>query len=129
MSDQLKKGNILIILFNLSGSNQGGAQRRYINLFKFLQTKKLDNYYLLMNSSLFKACMDDHLFNSYKNVLAIPVKYERFNANKYDNLNRSNQNKKVSGFRRIAGGIKYFVKLFLAWFFLNFQLLKIMHVV
>jgi glycosyltransferase involved in cell wall biosynthesis len=125
MSDHLKKKNILIILFNLSGSNQGGAQRRYINLFKFLQTSEKDNYFLLMNSSLFKSCLDDDLFNSYKNILTLPVKYERFKTNSHGILNKITLNKEVSGIRRKAGHFKYFVKLFFAWFFLNFQLLKI----
>lgn len=111
--------NKLIILLNLSGSYKGGAQRRYINLFKHLQNTR-DDYFLLMNKSLFDACMQDGIFKSEKNILVQRVLFETKNKNtvsvvQNEKTIESTRQKKQSTIITQLGSFKYFVKLLIAW--------------
>ena len=67
--------NKLIILLNLSGSYKGGAQRRYLALFKYLQQISKNDYFLLLNDALYRECFKDHILTDSKNIISIPVKY------------------------------------------------------
>ena len=118
--------NKLIVLLNLSGSYKGGAQRRYINLFKTLQ-KERDDYYLLMNSSLYAACFHDGLFDSNKNIIVRKVKFEKFTSNSQHTIIVSNSKNTIthSLLRRKLGAYKYFIKQIISWTIYNVTLLRV----
>jgi glycosyltransferase involved in cell wall biosynthesis len=67
--------NKLIILLNLSGSYKGGAQRRYLALFNYLQQINKNDYFLLLNNTLYEECFKDNILTNYKNVLCVHIKY------------------------------------------------------
>lgn len=118
--------NKLIVLVNLSGSYKGGAQRRYINLFKELQ-KTRDDYYLLINKSLYKSCSADGIFDSNKNIIVLPVKFERYSHNiKNSHLFSNKSSKSPNIFRSFLGGNKYFLKQLFSWILYNIDLYGIL---
>jgi len=126
MSDYIiDRHNKLIVLLSLTGSYQGGAQRRYINLFKYLQSNNKEEYYLLMNNSLYEECKKNLVFPSYKNIITIPVKYEQLNLNRKHTSVISDKNNKVSKTLKFLGRRKYFLKLLISWVGFTFNLLKI----
>jgi len=120
--------NKLIILLVLTGKYQGGAQLRYLNLFKELQ-KKRDDYFLLLNKSLYDACIRDGILTSTKNIIVTPIKYEQFDDQEENILNDINSGKKTkkknSLFRIFLGRRKSFIKQFTSWLIFNISLLKI----
>jgi glycosyltransferase involved in cell wall biosynthesis len=123
--------NKLIVLLNLSGSYKGGAQRRYLALFNYLQNNNQNDYFLLLNDSLFKECFNDHILTVNKNVICIPIKYGRIVLPKKKqsivirSKNRSTGLKQKSRLYHFFGLISSFLKQFKAWTGYSFQLMKI----
>jgi glycosyltransferase involved in cell wall biosynthesis len=116
--------NKLIILLNLSGSYKGGAQRRYISLFQELQ-KTRNDYYLLLNKSLYKACMADEILVSDKNVIVLPVMFEYANKIKNNHTIFHHKSKTPNKLRSFLGKYKYFLKQLLSWLRYNVDLYQI----
>ncbi len=118
--------NKLFIFINLTGSYKGGAQRRYINLFKELQNSHND-YYLLINNSLYNSCIADGVLVSDKNIIVLqPLLNEIYQLKK----NISNdiphaQRQTKSRFRIVLGKNKLFFKQLVTWYFFNLSLFKI----
>ena len=116
--------NKLIVLLDLSGRNNGGAQRRYLNLFKILNSIYID-YFLLINKSLYDSCIDDCTLKPSKNIIVRTVRFEQYE--------KTEQNKNFSDlpfakkrkFRFFFGTVKGFIKLLISWFFFNVSLYKI----
>ena len=123
-----QKNNKLIVLLVLTGSYQGGTQRRYLNLFKFLQEKR-DDYFLLINRGLYTSCINDGILTSNKNIVVVNIKFEVLNEeenhgyleSKFDKLNI----KKRNVGRLILGRLKSFCKQFFSWGIYNYQLFKV----
>jgi len=67
--------NKLIVLLNLSASYKGGAQRRYLALFNYLQFIKRDDYFLVINDSLYSECFKDKILIDHKNVIIVKIHY------------------------------------------------------
>lgn len=117
--------NKLIILLNLSGSYKGGAQRRYINLFKHLQ-KTRDDYFLLLNKSLYDSCKRDGIIESDKNIIVIKVWFDSRNVNtikarKVTQVVNRSKHKIANPLRNKLGAIKYFIKLAVSYVNYNFK--------
>jgi len=121
----IERHNKLIILLSLNGSYQGGAERRYINLFKYLQTINAEEYYLLMNKSLYEECKKNFVFQSAKNIIYIPVRYEQFNMNKTRSWIIPDKIHKLSKIFKFLGRRKYFLKLIISWIGFTINLLII----
>lgn len=102
----------LIILFNLTGSYKGGAQKRYLSLFEYLQKNNSD-YFLLLNKSLYNNCRKDNIIHNNKNVIRLSIKYEIAESikcdNKLNNVAKISNNRK-SKLRYLLGPFKYFLK-------------------
>jgi len=65
--------NVMIILLNLRGTYVGGAQRRYINLFRYFQEAGMNQYYLLVNNTLYNSIIQDGLLQENNNLFKIRV--------------------------------------------------------
>jgi len=123
--------NKLIILLNLSGSYIGGAQRRYLALFNYLQENNKNDYFLLLNDTLFEECFKDQVLTNRNNVLCVPIKYGRRVPQKKKNnsLNRNTNYitdlKQRSRLYNFLGLLSSFLKQFKAWTGYSLQLLKI----
>ena len=118
--------NKLIIFINLTGSYKGGAQRRYINLFKELQNSHND-YYLLINKSLYKSCIADGVLVTDKNIIVLQPLLNEISKPKSNISNETAQaqSQTKSRFRIVLGKNKYFFKQLVTWFFFNISLFKI----
>jgi len=118
--------NKLIVLLSLSGSYIGGAQRRYINLFKELQKNQKDDYYLLINKSLYETCIEDGIFKNDKNIIVKKVLFEHKEKEIEIKEKKSYKTQKVKNNRLkiILGDYKYFIKQLITWFFFNVSLYK-----
>ena len=123
--------NKLIVLLNLSGSYKGGAQRRYLTLFNYLQKINRNDYFLLLNDALYEECFKDHILTDRKNVLCIPVKYgrkihpkerEQFIKWKYKLYELPKQRSKLYNF---LGSVSSFIKKFRGWISYSSKLIKI----
>lgn len=120
--------NKLIILFNFSGSYKGGAQKRYLTLFKYLQATS-DDFYLLINSSLYESCMEDGILESDKNIIFIPIRYQKKAKNQL--ITKRNDSVVISPdvtfgvIRKWGGEIKYFIKCFFSCFEYSIRLYRI----
>lgn len=65
----------LIIILELSGDFKAGAQKRFLNLFRYLQTNR-DDFYLLINESLYINCFKEGILCSTKNILVVSLKFD-----------------------------------------------------
>jgi glycosyltransferase involved in cell wall biosynthesis len=123
--------NKLIVLLNLSGSYKGGAQRRYLNLFNYLQKKDQKDYFLLLNDTLYEECFKDHILTDRKNVLCVPVKYGRvLDQKKKTSLMSGMTNytefpKQRSNLYNFIGSVSSFIKKFRGWISYSIKLIKI----
>lgn len=126
-----KSKNRLIILFNLSGSYKGGAQRRYLALFNYLQQINSNEYYLLLNDYLYEECMNNHLLKDSKNILSVSIKYGRVKpALENDRITNFNNSllgaiRKKSKLYILLGSISSFFKQFKSWTNYSLKLIKI----
>lgn len=125
--------NKLIVLLNLSGSYKGGAQRRYLALFSHLQKNNRNDYFLLLNNTLYEECFKDHILTDTKNVISIPIKYgiklsSRITINHLNaNVNFSEERirDKKSAFYNFLGGISSFLKQFRGWVSYSIRLMRV----
>lgn len=119
----------LIILINQAGTYKGGAQKRYIQLFKYLN-KGNKEYYLLMNDALYYNCIKDGILEPSDNLLHSPVLFEskvELNSNLTatkirsisSSLNKSNY------VRSLLGKLKYFLKCFMSSVIFGFHLMSL----
>lgn len=122
----------LIILINQAGTYKGGAQKRYLNLFSHLQ-KYSDEYYLLLNDSLFDSVFNDKILKSTKNVLHLHVKFERFVSQKETNIqnNKTVKESKItmchSSIYNYLGALKYLVKCLYSCLCYSIELNKLLN--
>ena len=72
--------NRIILVLNLKGTAVGGAQKRYITLFNYIRKEK-DNYYLVINRSLYNTFNKIGLLIPDKNVYVMDIIYDRVNCN------------------------------------------------
>lgn len=123
--------NKLIVLLIFSGSYKGGAQRRYLALFNYLQQINKNDYFLLLNETLYSACFRDHILTDNKNVICVPVKYgEKLHPKTRNTLLKTNattsavptQRSKLYNF---LGSLSSFIKQFRGWISYSLQLIKI----
>jgi len=123
--------NKLIVLLNLSGSYIGGAQRRYLALFNYLQENNKNDYFLLLNDTLFEECFKDQVLTNRINVLCIPVKYGRKippkkkSSSLNGNTNYITDLKQRSRLYNFLGLLLSFLKQFKGWISYSIHLLKI----
>lgn len=121
----------LIVLLNLSGSYKAGAQRRYLSLFKYLQQNNQDDYFLLLNDSLYKECFKDNILTDIKNVICVPIKYGRKSSanikvsSSQINPQISLNSIKESKLYDFLGSVSSFLKQFKAWFGYSIKLINI----
>jgi len=121
----------LIVLLNLSGSYKAGAQRRYLALFKYLQQNNQNDYFLLLNDSLYDECFNDNILTDTKNVICVPIKYGRKTPAKTQNSIIKNNSQvshnpiKESKLYNFLGSVSSFLKQFRAWISYSLQLIKI----
>ena len=123
--------NKLIVLLNLSGSYKGGAQRRYLALFNYLQNIGHNDYFLLLNDSLYRECFNDQILTNNKNVLCVPVKYGKIvQPGIINNLLSGKETSKTATLQRsilykFLGALSSFIRQFRSWIPYSFQLIKI----
>lgn len=121
--------NKLIILINQAGTYKGGAQKRYIELFKYLNKDNKD-YYLLMNDSLYHNCIKDGIVESSDNLLHLPVLFEskiELNSNPTE-IKEHSKNcriRKPNYVRKYLGKLKYFIKCLLSSIFFGIRFMKL----
>ncbi|MBS4034553.1 MAG: glycosyltransferase [Ignavibacterium sp.] len=123
--------NKLIILINTSGSYKGGAQKRYLALFSYLQRIGADDYFLLLNDSLYEACLRDKILISSKNIIFIKIKKAREKGIAFNN-SPSNINSESSAHQKLIlkiyptlGLIMSYFKQLKRWAIYNLELIKI----
>lgn len=119
--------NKIILLINLSGSAIGGAQRRYISLFNYLN-KTREDYHLVLNKGLYQTCISKGLLSSNNNIVLLDIKYDHISQ---DNVHKINEEKnlykkiKISKFYRFLGKNKTFFKNFISWVYFIRSFIKI----
>ena len=115
--------NKLIILLDLRGSYKGGAQRRYLNLFKHIQNGE-HPYFLLVNRSLYHSLTKDKIFTNDTRIICIKVKYEKYEQEsiEYNNISPGSKSKFTKIF---IGRSKTFLKYLISWVGFNYKLLRI----
>ncbi len=130
MTSHISK-NKLIILLNLSGSYKGGAQRRYLALFNYLQKINKNDYFLLLNDALFDECFRDGILSNKKNIIQVKIKYGRVKSDRntsafisLNSINKSNK-KNLSSLYNNLGLFSSFLKQTRGWIGYSVQLIKI----
>jgi glycosyltransferase involved in cell wall biosynthesis len=121
----------IILLLVLNGTIVGGAQKRYISLFNELMRLGRFDYFLIINRSLYNACIDDGILHSTKNITILDLKFDfKVNhssiiQNNDDLVNEDGHVNSPSWLRLFLGRIKGFLKLFITWMSFIIQFVKI----
>ena len=123
--------NKLIVLLNLSGSYKGGAQRRYLSLFKYFQQIARDDYFLLLNDSLYSECIKDRILVTSKNIFVISIHYGKKKIpQKHNSFNNKIVKPSIHSLRKqkiynSLGLTSSFLKQFRSWINYSFNLLEL----
>ncbi len=92
----------------------GGAPKRYVALFNYLRESHPE-YYLIINKPLFDTFHENGLLENSDRILILPLgKKTVYSTGKKSSGGKTNP-MKVKPKIKIAGKIKYFLKLFLQW--------------
>lgn len=120
-------GNKLIILLNISGNYKGGAQKRYLSLFNYCQQTGRNEYFLLLNESLFKECIKDKILANDTNVISIPLRYGNIKKpkNKPASAIGNIIQPKKSNLYQSLGLLSSFLKHSWGWICYSLQLIRI----
>ena len=125
---------ILMVLINLAGIYKGGAQRRYLALFNYLQHNNHNEFNLLLNDSLYDACFRDGILTKKNNVMRVPINYgKKANSSNDSNILTSKLNTQISSkpfflIHQFLGQISSFIKHFYGWIGYAYHLFKIIRV-
>ncbi len=116
-TNQFKPPKKILAVLNLS-DNFGGAEKRYINLFNYLD-KERDDFILVINNVLYQILNEGGILHPSKNIeLFYPPFYshKRVEKNAGDHKSHTIEvDKKPAGIRSWLGANKYFVKTFIIW--------------
>jgi len=121
----------LIILLYPDGDYRGGAQKRYLALFRYLQGNR-DDFYLVLNETLYTSCFNDGILTSDKNIIRIKLLFEgekkpKNQADIQDSFDsKRKQRKPSSGLRNFLGINKTLVKNTLTWLRYNVTIFYIL---
>jgi len=112
--------NKIILLISIPGSFVGGAQKRYINLFNYIRSRRKD-YYFVINKKLYLSLITNGILDSENNIRVITLlgekKIESISCTAETGPGNTTPDvaKKKSGLRLFIGRNKMFVKSILIW--------------
>ncbi|MGD1822476.1 MAG: glycosyltransferase [Pleomorphochaeta sp.] len=118
-----------IILFSLYGDYRGGAEKRYLSLFNYLQEHQSD-YVLILNKTLYQSCINDNILSSSKNVLCINSLLEKsidlsYKKQKTKIIDHESTKKKGNKIINVLKRLKYYLKVWVDVLYVSVQIHKL----
>jgi glycosyltransferase involved in cell wall biosynthesis len=124
-----KRNNKAILLINLMGNFDGGAQKRYSALYNKLVEQGEGEYYLIINDILFENLYKNSILRTKKNVLILKfpsiVKTAKAKASGSGESTITVSQKKKNPIKGLLGSFKTFIKMVYLWIIFSFQLRKL----
>ena len=119
----INRKNKAILMINLMGNFDGGAQKRYSALYNRL-IEQNEDYFLLINDKLYENLYENNILKTNKNILLLKfpaiIKTARAKAASDDN-NLVKLKKKKNAVKSLLGSLKTFFKMFFLWVIFSFQ--------
>lgn len=105
--------NKAFVIINLT-SGLGGATRRYISLFNYIQAKR-DDYFLIINKKLYRYFVDNRFLKESKYILLVDLHEKDITIDRPIALKKRETRKKRRGLLRSLGRVKSFARLGITW--------------